>query len=266
MVNFCTNILKGIFLGAGAILPGISSGVLCVIFGIYEKLVNSVLGIFKDFKTNFKFLLPLCIGGFVGVLLFGNSLNFLFAKFPMQSNFAFMGLILGTTPAWIKNSNKDGFKVHYLLYALLTFLLTVILLRYEASFSMATIEYTYSPYYLVICGFFMSIGVVVPGVSSTVILMILGIYSTYLESISCLNLSVLIPMGIGLVVGCIMWLKIIQVLLSKFYTQTFYSIIGFVFGSLLILYPGITFNFSGICSLLLFLICICISFSLEKTS
>ena len=110
MVNFCTNILKGIFLGAGAILPGISSGVLCVIFGIYEKLVNSVLGIFKDFKTNFKFLLPLCIGGFVGVLLFGNSLNFLFAKFPMQSNFAFDAKTFpGRTRHLLRADSKSSF-------------------------------------------------------------------------------------------------------------------------------------------------------------
>lgn len=106
MVQFCKNIVKGVFLGAGAILPGISSGVLCVIFGIYENLVNSILGIFKDFKTNFKFLLPICIGGFIGIIFFGKSLKFLFLRYPMQANFAFMGLILGTSPFLVKNSNK----------------------------------------------------------------------------------------------------------------------------------------------------------------
>lgn len=266
MLQFCTNIVKGIFLGAGAILPGISSGVLCVIFGIYEKLVNSILGIFKDFKANFKFLFPLCIGGFIGVLLFGKSLNFLFARFPIQASFAFMGLILGTTPILIKNSNKNGFKLHYLLYTLTTFLLSMILLKYETTFFSSNTNINCSTYYLILCGFLMSIGIVVPGISSTVILMILGIYSIYLESISCLNLSILLPMGIGLILGSIIWLKIIQFLLSKFYTQTFYSIIGFVLGSIPILYPGMTFNFTGISSVLLFFICIYISFNLEKKS
>ena len=68
--------MKGIILGAGAILPGISSGVLCVILGIYEKLITSVLGLIKDFKTNFKFLLPFFIGGLIGILIFGKFLNF----------------------------------------------------------------------------------------------------------------------------------------------------------------------------------------------
>lgn len=266
MLQFFTCVIKGIFLGAGAILPGISSGVLCVIFGIYEKIVNSILGIFKDFRTNFKFLFPLCIGGFVGVLTFGKSLNFLFAKYPMQSNFAFMGLILGTTPILIKNANKNGFKLHYLLYTIATFLFSVMLIKYENSSSLSCINVDYSVYYYMLCGFLMSIGIVVPGVSSTVILMILGIYTIYLESISYLNLSVLIPMGIGLAIGSIIWLKIIQYLLAKFNTQTFFAIIGFVFGSVLILYPGITFDLNGISSILIFIICTYISFSLEKKS
>ena len=85
----------------------------------------------------------------------------------------------------------------------------------------------------------MSIGVVVPGVSSTVILMLLGIYPIYLESVSFFNLSVLIPMGIGLIIGCILWLKVIQYLLNFFYIPTFFSIIGFVIGSIFILYPDL---------------------------
>ena len=65
----------GILLGSGAILPGISSGVLCVIFGIYDKLINSILGLFKNFKKNFQYLLPLALGGFVGVFLVSNILK-----------------------------------------------------------------------------------------------------------------------------------------------------------------------------------------------
>lgn len=112
----------------------------------------------------------------------------------------------------------------------------------------------------------MSIGVVVPGVSSTVILMLLGIYPIYLESVSFFNLSVLIPMGIGLIIGCILWLKVIQYLLNFFYIPTFFSIIGFVIGSIFILYPGISLDFTGVSSILLFFICMYLSFKLESKS
>ena len=92
----------GIFIGAGAILPGISSGVLCVIFGIYDKLINCVLGFFKDIKENSKFLLPIIIGVAIGVIVFGNLLKTLFNLYPTQTKFAFIGLILGCVPNLFK--------------------------------------------------------------------------------------------------------------------------------------------------------------------
>ena len=264
MIKFCNNILKGILLGAGAILPGISSGVICVILGIYEKIVNSILNIFKDFKNNLKFLLPLAIGGFIGVFAFGNGLNYIFSKFPMQLNYAFMGLILGTTPTLFKNSTKNGFKLHYLLYTIITFIISIILINYQNTASLSFLDINFSTLYYAISGLFMSIGIVVPGVSSTVILMILNIYKIYLEAISCLNLSVLLPLGTGIIIGSIFWLKIIQILLKKYNSQTFFAIIGFVFGSLLVMYPGFTLNYSGLISIILFLLCFFISYYLEK--
>ena len=152
MSIFFMNIIKGIFLGAGAILPGISSGVLCVILGIYQKLVNSILNLFKDFKNNFKFLLPFVIGGFIGVFIFGKSLNYFFSNFPTQSNFAFMGLILGTTPALFKNCSKNGFKLHYLIFTFVTFIFSIILIKYENSASISCLNTNYSTIYYVLCG------------------------------------------------------------------------------------------------------------------
>ena len=266
MIKFCGNILKGILLGAGAILPGISSGVICVTLGIYEKIINSILNIFKDFKNNLKFLFPLAVGCFIGIFSFGNGLNFLFIRFPMQLNYAFMGLILGTMPTLFKNSAKSGsdFKLHYLLYTFITFIISIILINYKNTASYSCLDINFSSLYYALCGLSMSIGIVVPGVSSTVILMILNVYEIYLSSISCLNLSVLIPLGIGLIIGSIFWLKIIQILLKKFNSQTFFAIIGFVFGSLVIMYPGFSLNYSGLISIILFLLCVFTSYYLEQ--
>ena len=126
-MKFLFDYLKGIAIGAGAILPGISSGVLCVIFGLYEKLINSVLNIFKDFKTNFKFLLPIGLGGVTGILLFGKILKYLFNSFPMQTKFAFIGLIIGCIPILFKKANfKKGFRLHYLLFLIIAFAISSI--------------------------------------------------------------------------------------------------------------------------------------------
>lgn len=125
-MNFIINCMKGMAIGAGAILPGISSGVLCVIFGIYETLLYSVLNFFKDIKKNTKFLFPLVLGGIIGVLLFSNALNYLFNIFPLQTRSIFIGLILGSIPSLTKEINKKApFKAHYLLFTLFAFVIRI---------------------------------------------------------------------------------------------------------------------------------------------
>ena len=105
-MKYLSNFFIGILIGFGAILPGISSGVFCVIFGIYEKLVDSIINFFKDIKNYFLFLLPIAIGFFTGVVLFGNLTKYIFELYQTQSCFAFMGLILGTIPALFKEANQ----------------------------------------------------------------------------------------------------------------------------------------------------------------
>lgn len=254
-MNFLQSCIKGIALGAGAILPGISSGVLCVIFGIYEKLVDSVLYFFKDVKNNIKFLCPLVIGGLIGVILFGNILKFLFSTYPIHTNFIFIGLILGSIPALLKKANETkGFQLHYLLYTSISFLIALFLLYLESNFISTDIHINTTPFYLILSGFIMSIGVVVPGVSSSVLLMILKIYPIYLEAVSTFNLYILVPMGIGLLLGGIFFLKLIKLCLTKYFSQTYYSIIGFIMGSIFIFYPKVTLDLNGIICIILFIL------------
>lgn len=188
-MKYIRDIFKGIAIGAGAILPGISSGVLCVIFGIYEKLVNSILDIFHDFKSHLRFLLPLFIGGILGVIAFGNLLSYLFASFEVPTKFIFMGLILGSIPALFNQANKNkGFRLHYLFYTFVAFVIGIWMIQLENYLSHSLLPTSTNSFiYLILSGFSMSIGVVVPGVSSSVILMCLGIYDVYLHAISSLD-------------------------------------------------------------------------------
>lgn len=265
-MRFLIDYLKGIALGTGAILPGISSGVLCVIFGLYEKLINSVLNIFKDFKTNFKFLLPIGLGGITGILLFGKILKYLFNSYPMQTKFAFIGLIIGCIPILFKKANsKKGFRLHYLLYLIVAFAIGTLSILLE-QFLENNIMYEANNgfLFLIVAGFFMSIGIVVPGVSSSVILMTFGVYYEYLDAISTLNLSILVPLAIGIILGGYLFLKIIKYLLENYFPETFYTIIGFVLGSVLILYPGFSFSTAGLISILLFICSFMVSLQFEK--
>ena len=237
-MNGFLNILKGIFIGAGAIVPGVSSGVLCVIFGIYEKLLDSVLNFFKDIKNNIKFLFPIALGGVIGVLAFSNIMNYALYEFPIQTKSIFIGLILGTIPSLLKEVNtKQSFHPQNVIYLLITLRIGIVTVILENRMAIQTNLEDINGIYLIFCGIIMSIGIIVPGVSSTIILMLLGVYSVYLQSIANIYLPVLIPMGIGLVLGSIIVMKITKKLLEKYYAQTFYSIIGFTIGSIFVLLP-----------------------------
>ena len=253
-MTFLRNCAMGIAIGSGAILPGISSGVFCVIFVIYEKLIDSILNFFKFPKKNFKFLLPIFIGMFIGVFIFSNLINYFLIKFPIQTKSIFIGLILGSIPSLFKEVNKNyKFKLKYLLFTLISFILGILSVFLESNISTNIASVNFNFLYLLLSGFLMSIGVIVPGVSSTVILMLMGVYSSYISSISSLYFPILIPLGIGLLLGSIIFMNITNFLLKKFYIQTFYTIIGFTLGSIFVLFPNIQYDLNG-------LICIiCIS-------
>ena len=238
-MKFMIGFAKGILIGAGGILPGISSGVLCVIFGIYEKLIDSILNFFSDIRKNVRFLLPIMLGGFVGIIIFSKILQFLLYKYQLQTKSIFIGLILGGIDLLFKDiRKKEKVKIRNILYLIISLLIGISMVYLENKIGIQDNK-DVSYIYLILSGILMSVGIVVPGVSSTIILMLLGIYSLYLNSVSTLYLPVLIPMIIGIIIGSLFCMKIVKYLLDKFYTQTMYSIIGFTLGSVFVLLPSI---------------------------
>lgn len=238
-MKFIIDFLKGVIIGAGCILPGISSGVLCVIFGMYEKLLDSILNLFKETRENLKFLLPITLGVVLGIILFGKVLQFVLYKYPLQTKSIFIGLILGGVILLFKDINKkEKFKIKRLFYICISLIVGIILVFLENRTVNNFIQNT-NYIYLILSGFLMSIGIVVPGVSSTIILMLLGTYSLYLNSVSNFYLPVLIPIGIGVILGSLIFMKIIKYLLDNYYIQTMYLIIGFTLGSVFVLFPEI---------------------------
>lgn len=265
-MNFIKKTLIGIAIGAGGILPGISSGVLCLIFGIYEKLLDSILNFFKDVKNNFKFLFPLIVGGSIGIIIFSNVLNFFFINYESLTNSIFTGLILGCIPSLIKQANNHNNKitngkfikiVNFTLLIFATFI--GFLMVYIENSSYLSFNQNYNFIYLVFAGFMMSIGVIFPGVSNTIILMLLGVYNIYLSAIANLNISILIPIAIGLIIGSFIFMKLIKFLLDNYYSQTLYTIIGFTIGSIFILFPVLNFNVESLYLLLIIVITFFIS-------
>ena len=268
-MKFLSSFIKGIFIGSGAILPGISSGVLCVILGLYENLLDSILNIFKDFKKNFLFLLPIGLGGVLGFFIFSNIILILLNKYPIPTKSLFIGLILGSIPILFKQANERGNnfnkKYNYTIF-IASLIIGIILFVLEKNINIDT-SYTansFSFVYLLICGVCMSIGIIVPGVSSTIILMLLGVYPTYLSAVSVVNMSVIFPMIIGVIIGSFIFMKTIKILLDKFFSQTMYGIIGFSLGSILILYPNYNFDLISIISIIIIIFSYILSYNLAN--
>lgn len=204
-------------------------------------------------KNNLKFIIPIAIGTFIGVFLFGNLLKIVFNKFYMPTSFAFIGLILGSLKLVIKQADIKKVTLSHILCLLVTLSFSIYLIALENSID--TISYISSNSYLMLAGSLMSAGIVIPGVSKTVILMMLGLYEVYLSAISSFNLSVLLPMGIGLVIGGILFLCVINFLFKFAKSYTYFGIIGFIIGSIFVIYPGFTFDIQGLISIVLLVLC-----------
>ena len=184
-------------------------------------------------------MFPIVSGIIIGIIIFGNILKYLFFAYPVQIKFVFIGLILGSIPKLIKDvQKKSDFKPYYLFFTFLSLAVAIFLVILEKKISISSSN-EYNFLFLIVSGFAMSAGVIVPGVSSTLILMLLGVYESYLFSVSTIYLPFLIPLCIGLFIGSIVFMKITKYLLDKFYAQTFFVIIGFTLGSILVLYPRI---------------------------
>lgn len=130
--------------------------------------------------------------------------------------------------------------------------------------SINTTSYINSNSQLILTGVLMSAGIVIPGVSKTVILMMLGLYQLYLSAIASLNLSILLPIGIGLVIGGILFLCLINFLFKFAKSYTYFGIIGFIIGSIFVIYPGFTFDMRGIISIILLIACFIVGLKLSK--
>lgn len=214
--------------------------------------MDSILHFFKDIKNNLRFILPIAFGTFIGIFVFGNFLKIVFDNFYMETSFAFIGLILGSLKLVVKQANIKKLTLLHVLCLLVTFSFSIYLIVLENSLNISS--YISSNSYLILAGVLMSAGIVIPGVSKTVILMMLGLYQIYLSAISTLNLSILIPIGVGLVIGGIIFLFIINFLFKFVKSYTYFGIIGFILGSIFVIYPGFTFDMHGMISILLLII------------
>lgn len=227
------NFFKGIIVGLGGVAPGLSGSVLLIIFGLYQKTLEALGNLFRDFRRNVRFLLPLVCGMFVGVLLFSKALDFFLTNYEVPTRFCFLGLILGTVPLFYKEVKKEGFSPKYYLFMLLAAALGTWLFTLNPNGFPQIIH----PNLLqcIILGVAVAATAIVPGIDPAVVLSSLGLYETYVRALANFDLTVLLPMLIGLGLGAVVISLGMSFLFRRLYTATF----SVVFGLFLSMIPNI---------------------------
>jgi putative membrane protein len=245
--SFLFKILKGAFVGLGAVLPGISGGVLCVVFGIYKTIMEFLADPFKKFKTHFPILLPYGIGVIVGFLGIAKVLSFLLDKYPAPSVCVFIGLIVGMLPSLFREAGEKGrTKGSYIAFIVAMILVFALLIGLQIL--SVSIEPNFVWY--LFCGFCLALSVIAPGMSFSTLLMPLGLYQPFVDGIGSFDFGVLIPAGIGALLTVILFAKAVNMLFEKQYSIAFHAIVGVVIAATVMIIPFASFAASVVSAII----------------
>lgn len=233
-MKFLIKVLQGALIGLGAVLPGISGGVLCVIFGIYKTVMELLAEPFRNFKTHVPKLLPVIIGGAIGFMGIANVLSVLLERYPAPSVCLFVGLIGGMLPSLFREAGEQGKDRNSYVSMYVAMAVTFILL---VSLRVFSVEITPNFAWYVFCGFCLALSVIAPGMSFSTLLMPLGLYEPFVAGIGHLDFSVLIPGGIGGLATVILLSKTVNSLFEHHYSVAFHAIIGIVIAATIMIIP-----------------------------
>lgn len=249
------NLFYGILLGVSNIIPGVSAGTVAVILGIYNTLINSISGILKNFKVNFRFLFFIGIGVLIGIIGLSNIMDNLLEKYPWQMSYLFMGLIAGSIGILFKEAMSFKPKKIHFVYFLITFLILVGMKFINPSTDVVIISELNlkTILILVLSGFLASSSMILPGISGSFVLVLLGIYNSIISAVSHFQIKILIPFGVGVVLGFVVMVKLIEYMLKKFKVQSYMAILGLVVGSIVSIFPGFEFSSIGIYCIITFI-------------
>lgn len=242
IIHFGIKVLQGALIGLGAVLPGISGGVLCVIFGIYKTVMELLAEPFKNFRTHVPKLLPAFLGGVIGFLGVANILAFFLEKYPAPSVCLFVGLIGGMLPSLFREAGEQGRNrnSYISMYAAMAVVFLLLL-----SLQCFSVEITPNFLWYIFSGFCLALSVIAPGMSFSTLLMPLGLYEPFVAGIGHLDLAILIPGGVGGVATVILLSKAINTLFTKYYSIAFHGIVGIVIAATVMIIPFSSFTVSA---------------------
>lgn len=276
-MGYLMEILRGIFIGVANIIPGVSGGTIALSMGVYEKLISAVNNLKSDFKGSIKALLPYVIGAVIGILGLAFIIEYLLETFPIPTVFAFVGLIIGGLPSIYARVKNEKFKVTHIISFLL--LASLIIVPTIVSANLSGVERVlelnlFSVILLPVLGTVAAASMVVPGVSGSMMLMMFGYYQPILDKVTlCVEsllkfdmggfigtVGLLLPFGIGVLMGILIAAKMIERLLKVYPNATIWGIIALVVTSPFAILYGIDFSSVDVVTIIVSIITFVVGF------
>lgn len=225
-------ILKGFIIGSSMSVPGVSGGTMAILLGIYDKLISSISNFLKDLKGNIIFLMKFCIGAAAGIGSLAFVIKWLLEQFPLPVSFFFLGAVIGGIPALYKKTTESKLKLSSVIYFLFGLVVVIAIGflpvgNFDISSGSGIIHYMM----VLGTGIIIALALVLPGISTSHMLLVLGMYDAMIAAITEFNLVYIGIIGISTVIGIFLITKPIEWTLNKYPHQTYCMIIGFVLGS-----------------------------------
>lgn len=246
-MNMFKNIIKGMMIGIANIMPGVSGGTLAVSMGIYDKLIHCITHILSEFKESMKFLLPIFAGAGIALVALTFVIEALFQYYPIPTNLLFIGLIVGGLPPVVTKVKSHKLSFEHILAGLLFFALVVgMAMMGDNGNRQVTLNLGIVPMIkLVLVGIIAAATMIIPGVSGSMVLLILGYYQPIIQQITAFctavitldmagilhGIAILLPFGIGVLIGILGIAKIIEIIFEKYPVYVYCAIIGLIAAS-----------------------------------
>ena len=253
--NNFTDFLKGGAIGIANIIPGVSGGTIAVILGIYDKLIESISGFFTEPKKRWGylvFLVKIFSGAGIFILLLANVMDFMLKQHFAPTMYLFMGLILGGIPVVVRTHGDMKLKLSRMVFFLLGVALILgvsFFAKEDGSGAISLENLNAMPVegllFLVLAGFLAGGAMIVPGISGSFLLVLIGQYAVIVASIKALAIKPLAAVSFGAAIGILVFSKVIALFLKKNPAITYYFILGLILASLYEIFPGIPLGYEA---------------------
>jgi len=235
--SFWYRLGSGFVIGLGLVIPGVSGGVLAMVVGLYESIIAAIAKPFVNWRDNIRLLLPLGIGAAICLLFLARILEYLFAQHTLPTLYFFFGLVIASLPSMVRLANRKGFRLSFLVslcIGVVLLLLVTSLPRHAGGEATATFGLLRSA----MQGATLGVGLVIPGLSASFLLIAFGFYEELLGAAVHLDLQILIPAALGFVPTIVLASRVMDWLFKWKHSHVSYAIIGLMLGSLWVAFPG----------------------------